>query len=78
MPEFSSLQIIIALVIGAFFIVFYIRRSWFWFWKVTKLFKQFGELEALTISTNKEVKELNKKVSRLMAMLEKQQKGSKS
>ncbi|MBT4090020.1 MAG: hypothetical protein HOE30_16160 [Deltaproteobacteria bacterium] len=72
MPEFSLLQTVMAVGIIAFFVVFYLRRSWFWFWKVTKLFKQFEDLERITASTNREVKELNRKVSELIAMLEKQ------
>ena len=76
MPEFSLLQTVIAVVIITFFIVFYLRRSWFWFWKVTKLFKQFEDLELVTVSTNTEVKELNRKVSELMVMLEKQKQDS--
>ncbi len=78
MPEFSPLQTAIAIVIIAFFVVFYLRRSWFWFWKVTKLFKQFEDVEQVTISTNTEVKELNKKVSELIAMVEKQTSDSSS
>lgn len=71
MPEFSVLQTVMAVGIIVFFVVFYLRRSWFWFWKVTKLFKQFEEVEQVTFSTNQEVKELNRKVSELIGMLEK-------
>lgn len=73
MPEFSPLQTAVVLVLVAFFIVFYLRRSWFWFYKVTKLFKQFEEVEQTTVSTNREVKELSKQVSRLIELVEKQQ-----
>jgi hypothetical protein len=73
MPEFSVLQTVMAVGIIAFFVVFYLRRSWFWFWKVTKLFKQFDAVEQVTISTNQEVKALHRKVSELITMLEKQQ-----
>lgn len=72
MPEFSLLQIIFGVIIITFFVLFYLRRSWFWFWKVTKLFRQFEDVEQVTISTNEEVKELSRKVSELIAMLEKQ------
>lgn len=76
MPGFSPLQTAIAVIIVVFFIVFYLRRSWFWFWKVTKLFKQFEDVERVTFSTNEEVKELNRKVDDLMAMLENQKSNS--
>jgi len=76
MPGFSLFQTVIAVVIIAFFVVFYLRRSWFWFWKVTKLFKQFEDVTEVTVSTNMEVKELNRKVDELMAILEKQKSGT--
>lgn len=70
MPDFTPAQITIAVIIIIFFILFYIRRSWFWFWKVSKLFKQFEDVEQVTFSTNQEVKELNRKLSELLTMLE--------
>jgi len=69
MPDFTFTQTIIAVVIVLFFVLFYLRRSWFWFWKVTKLFKQFEDLEQITFSTNQEVKELNRKLTELISLL---------
>ncbi len=69
MPDFTFTQTVIAVVIVLFFVLFYLRRSWFWFWKVTKLFKQFEDLEQITFDTNHEVKELNRKLTELISLL---------
>jgi hypothetical protein len=71
MPDFTFTQTVIAVVIILFFVLFYLRRSWFWFWKVTKLFKQFEDLEQITFDTNQEVKELNRKLTELISLLNK-------
>ncbi len=69
MPDFTPTQTVVAVVIVLFFVLFYLRRSWFWFWKVTKLFKQFEDVEQITFSTNQEVKELNQKLTELISLL---------
>ena len=70
MPDFTPTQTAIAVVIIVFFTLFYLRRSWFWFWKITKLFRQFEEVELITQSTNREVKEINRKLTELVVLLE--------
>lgn len=67
MPEFTITQTVIAIFIVLFFALFYIRRFWFWFWKVSKLFKQFEDLERITLSTNQEIKEVHQKLNKLIA-----------
>lgn len=75
MPDFTPVQTVLAVLIIVFFTIFYLRRSWFWFWKATRLFKQFEEVEQITYATNQEVKELHQKLNDLIALLEKNVQG---
>ncbi len=74
MPDFTLTQTAIAVIIIVFFTLFYLRRSWFWFWKAIKLFRQFEEVEQITSSTNQEVKDLNRKLTELISLLEEKSK----
>lgn len=65
MLDLTLLQRSVIAIAALFFLVFYLRRFWFYFWKVNKLITQFDEVKKLTQETNEAVKEIKQKIENL-------------
>ena len=62
MWELTLLQKSIIAIVIFLLIIFYLRRFWFYFWKVNKLLTQFDEVKEITQSTNENVKQIREKL----------------
>lgn len=62
MWELTLLQKSVIAIVVFLIIIFYIRRFWFYFWKVNKLLTQFDEVKEITQSTNDTVKKILEKM----------------
>lgn len=65
MWELTLLQKSIIAVVIVLLIAFYLRRFWFYFWKVNKLLSQFDEVKEITCSTNETVKKIQEKLEKI-------------